>query len=137
MAEKNTSRISISVPSELLRRFDETIERIGYSSRSKAMQDAMHNLITESKWLCKKMGNGIGAIAFVYDHEVKDLDAEITEIEHKYKDIIKASLHIHLSERDCMEITAVNGSASEIRDLAQELKTKRGVKQLKVAIVTP
>ena len=46
-------------------------------------------------------------------------------------------MHVHLDAENCLEIIAVRGKASDVRDLAQELKTRRGVKQLKLAIVTP
>jgi len=45
-------------------------------------------------------------------------------------------MHIHVSEQDCMEAIAVKGKASEIRELSNELTTKRGVKILKTMIVS-
>jgi CopG family nickel-responsive transcriptional regulator len=133
----SVSRISISVPSNLLNRFDEHIERSGYENRSKAVQDAMQNLITESKWMCERMGRGVGAIAMVYDHGVKGLEAELTNVQHHFEETICSSMHIHLDKENCLEIIAVRGKSSDVKDLAQEMKTKRGVKQLKLAIVTP
>jgi CopG family nickel-responsive transcriptional regulator len=137
MTKNQVSRISISVPQDLLRSFDEHIQRLGYENRSKAIQDAMRNLITESKWLCETMGNGVGAIAMVYDHGVKGLGEELTAVQHHFEETVCSSMHIHLDQEDCLEIIAVRGKATDIRDLAQELKTRRGVKQLKMAIVTP
>ena len=137
MADDPVSRISISIPSELLRRFDDHTERLGYESRSKAVQDAMQSLITESKWMCDKMGGGVGAIAMVYDHRVKGLGDELTDIRHHFKEIICASLHVHLDADNCLEIIAVQGKTEDIRTLTQELKTRKGVKQAQLAIVTP
>lgn len=130
-------RVSVSLPQDLLRKFDEAIERVGYSDRSKAVRDAMQNLITESKWMCEKMGRGIGAVVLVYDHDVKDLDEELTEIQHRHGHLTVSSMHVHLDKSSCLEIIAVNGNAWEVRDLAQELRTRKGVKHLKLAIVTP
>jgi len=137
LAKNQVSRISISVPQDLLRSFDDHIKRLGYDNRSKAIQDAMQNLITESKWMCEKMGRGVGAIAMVYDHGVKGLEEELTDVQHHFEETIYSSMHVHLDEENCLEIIAVRGKASDVRDLAQELKTKKGVKQLKLAIVTP
>ena len=36
-----------------------------------------------------------------------------------------------------LEIIAINGDSSNVQKLAQELKTKKGITQLKLAIVTP
>lgn len=137
MAKNRVSRISISVPSELLGRFDDHIKRLGYENRSKAVQGAMQRFITESKWMCEKMGRGVGAVAMVYDHRIKGLEEDLTDIQHHFEEIICSSMHVHLDEDDCLEIIAVRGKAGNVRDLAQELKTRRGVKQLKLAIVTP
>jgi CopG family nickel-responsive transcriptional regulator len=136
--EKNyVSRISVSVPSDLLKSFDEHGKRLGYGNRSKAIQDAMQSLITESKWMCETMGRGVGAIVMVYDHSVKGLEEELTNVQHLFEETIRSSMHVHLDEEHCLEIIAVRGKASDVRDLAQELKTRRGVKRLKLAIVTP
>lgn len=137
LGDNYVSRISISVPSDLLKSFDDHIMRLGYGNRSKAIQDAMQSLITESKWMCEKMGRGVGAIAMVYNHVVKGLEKELTDVQHHYGEAICSSMHVHLDEENCLEIIAVRGKASDVRDLAQELKTRRGVKQLKLAIVTP
>ncbi len=137
MSKTQVSRISVSVASDLLRRFDDHTQRLGYENRSKAVQDAMQSLVTESKWMCEKMGKGVGAITMVYSHGVKGLEEELTDVQHHFEEVISASLHVHLDEDNCLEIIAVRGSASDVRDLAQELKTRRGVKQLKLAIVTP
>ncbi|MDQ1280422.1 MAG: CopG family transcriptional regulator, nickel-responsive regulator [Thermoproteota archaeon] len=137
MVDEQVARISISIPVDLLRRFDDHIKRLGYESRSKAVQDALQSLITESKWMCEKMGEGIGAITMVYDHEVKGLEEELTDIQHRFENIIPSSMHIHLSQDNCLEIIAVKGKGQDVRDLAQELRTKKGVKHIKLAIVTP
>lgn len=137
MADDHVSRISISIPSELLRRFDDHIERLGYENRSKAVQDAMQSLITESKWVCEKMGGGVGAIAMVYNYGVKGLEDELTDIQHHFKEIICSSMHVHLAADNYLKIIAVQGETEDIRTLTQELKTRKGVKQVQLAIVTP
>jgi metal-responsive CopG/Arc/MetJ family transcriptional regulator len=48
-----------------------------------------------------------------------------------------STMHIHLSEKDCLEAIAVKGDAEEIRKLSNELSsTRRGVKILKTMIVS-
>ena len=72
----------------------------------------------------------------VYDHDVKGLETELTETQHHHSNLITSTLHIHISEQDCLEAIAVKGKASEIRELSNELTTKRGVKILKTMIVS-
>jgi metal-responsive CopG/Arc/MetJ family transcriptional regulator len=47
-----------------------------------------------------------------------------------------STTHIHLGERNCLETIAVKGNGSEIRKLGNELAAKRGVKILKLMIVS-
>ena len=96
----------------------------------------MQNFVTEAKWVCEKQGQGIGAIVMVYNHEVKGLDEELTDVQHQFEATILSSMHLHLDNELCLEIIAIKGKASDVRDLTQELKTKRGVKGLKLALVT-
>jgi len=51
--------------------------------------------------------------------------------------VIYSSLHVHISERECLEAIAVKGDADEIRKLAQKLATKKGVKQVRSTIISP
>jgi CopG family nickel-responsive transcriptional regulator len=129
-------RVGVTFPPDLLKEFDEIINKMGYESRSKAIQDAVRLYVSEKKWLREEKADQTGVLLMVYDHEVKGLESELTETQHHHTRLISSTLHIHLSERDCLEAIAVKGKASEIRQLSDELTTKRGVKILKEMIVS-
>ena len=129
-------RIGVTFPPELLKDFDEIINKMGYESRSKAIQDAVRLYVSERKWIKEENTMQTGVILMVYDHDAKGLESELTETQHEHSSIITSTLHIHISERDCLEAIAVKGRASEIRHLSDELTTRRGVKILKTTIVT-
>ncbi len=129
-------RVGVTFPPELLKDFDEIIGKMGYESRSKAIQDAVRLYVSERKWLKEEESNQTGVLLMVYDHEVKGVESELTETQHHHASIVTSTLHIHLGERDCLEAVAVKGKGSEIRHLSDELTTKRGVKILKTMIVT-
>ena len=133
MVQKGVSRISVSVPPELLREFDLLVNEIGYD-RSKAVQKAMRNFITEYRFH-KLEGEGAGALLVLYDHEVPGLDGVLTDTQHVYGDVINASMHVHLDERRCLQIIAVKGDLEKIQELAKELMAKRGVIQFKQVII--
>ena len=132
MAEGRVSRISVSVPPDLLLKFDETVNSLGYT-RSKAIQVAMRDFITDYKWGIEEKGTVTGALNMVYDHETKGLEETITDIQHRYRETITSTIHIHLDERNCLEIVAVKGEVKKIQSLAKELTAQRGIKQLKLA----
>ena len=129
-------RIGVTFPPDLLKDFDDIITRIGYGSRSKAIQDAVRLYVSERKWVKEENATQTGVILMVYDHEVKGLESELTESQHQHSRLVTSTLHIHISERDCLEAIAVKGKGSEIRELSDLLATKRGVKILKSTIVS-
>ena len=72
----------------------------------------------------------------LYDHEVRGLENALTNLQHHYADTICSTLHIHLSEKECLEAIAVKGNAHQIRRLSDELAAKRGVKLLKTMVIS-
>jgi CopG family transcriptional regulator, nickel-responsive regulator len=130
------TRIGVTISPDLLKDFDEIIKKMGYDSRSKAIQDAVYLYVSERKWLKEENTIQTGIILMVYNHDAKNLESELTEAQHEHSEIITSTMHIHVSEHDCLEAIAVKGKASEIRHLSDELTTRRGVKILKTTIVT-
>ncbi len=129
-------RVGVTFPPDLLKELDETIDLMGYDNRSKAIQDSVRSFVAEHKWLREQKGTRVGVLVMVYDHEVKGLETNLTNAQHKHSRVICSSMHVHLSERECLETIAVKGDVDEIRSLAQELTTKKGVKQVKLTIVS-
>ena len=129
-------RVGVTFPPDLLKEFDETIGKMGYDNRSKAIQDSVRNFVSEYKWLKEQKGVKVGVLVMVYDHEARGLETALTDIQHRYGDIISSSMHIHLSETDCLETIALRGEAEKIRKLAEELSKKKGVKQTRLTIVS-
>jgi CopG family nickel-responsive transcriptional regulator len=128
-------RVGVTFPPDLLTDFDEIIRKMGYENRSKAVQDAVRVFVSERRWLQEEKGIHAGVLMMLYDHEVRGLGSTLTHIQHHYTHVICSTMHIHLSERDCLEAIAVKGDAAEIRKLSDELAAKRGVKILKTMLV--
>ena len=130
------TRISISLPSALLTKFDESMVRAGYTDRSKALQTAIHSLIDDYSWKTNDNAEGAGAIIMMYDNHIYNQDKRSTQVQHKYADIISASTHIHLENDNCLETIMVKGDIKKIRNLAKHLSENRGIKSLKVNFIS-
>jgi len=128
-------RVGVTFPPDLLTDFDAIITKIGYENRSKAVQDAIRMFVSEKRWLQEERGTQAGVLMMLYNHEVKGLESALTNLQHRYTSIICSTMHVHLSERDCLEAIAVKGDATEVRRLSDELAAKRGVKILKTMLV--
>jgi len=129
-------RVGVTFPPDLLEDFDAITQKMGYESRSKAIQDAVRLYVSERKWLQDENANQTGVILMVYDHGTRGLEGDLTSSQHHHQNLISSTMHIHLGEHDCLEVIAVKGKSSEIRHLSDELATRRGVKILKSMIVT-
>jgi CopG family nickel-responsive transcriptional regulator len=131
----NVERTSFSVSPVLLRRFDEVISKIGYRDRSRALQIAMTNFITEYTWTIEKGKGGGGAILFTYSHRPHGLQEALVDIQHQYRDVVNSTTHVHLDETRCLEIISARGQTARIQELAKKLMKTRGVTQLKLSMV--
>lgn len=130
--EENVKRISISLPPTLLNLFDSISSSIGYTERSRAIQAAMRNFISEFQWSKAPESRGSGVILLIYNHEVGGLDEKITDIQHKYRPLVSSALHVHLDESRCLMVIVVRGSSVEIKKMGEEFASLRGILQLKI-----
>jgi CopG family nickel-responsive transcriptional regulator len=129
-------RFGVSLPPDVAREFDEVTSKLGYKNRSKAILDAIKLFLADIKWTAGGSEKVVGSLSFLYDHEVKGLEEYLTDVEHEFRSIITATLHIHITKRLCHKIIAVQGSAEEIKRLALKIMSKKGVEQLKVNVAT-
>ena len=127
----------MSLPSDLLDRFDEIIEKRGYSSRSEALRDAIRNYIVNYEWMSEVQGERVGVISLVYEHDQRGLADELTEIQHRHMGLITSSVHVHLDHENCLEIIALHGDGDAIRQLAETEMALKGVKYVKLNAISP
>jgi len=130
--EDELMRIGISLPTNLLSAFDEVISKRGYSSRSEGIRDAIRNYLIDYQLLSQELGDQIAVITLVYDHDQKGLVSTLTDIQHKYSHIINSTIHIHIDPHNCLEVTVVQGDASEIRTFMNSMMVQHGVQHVKI-----
>ena len=107
---------------------------MGYKSRSKAIHDSVRTFVNEQKWLADTTGSKVGSITMIYNHEMRELESELTETQHQFESIISASMHVHISKHKCLETIAIKGPAEKIKLLVKRLKTRRGVEDVRLNI---
>jgi len=129
------TRFGVSINIRLLEDFDRLISRKGYANRSEAIRDLIRNHLVESKW---EEGDEItvGTVTIVYSHEVRDLTAVLTDLQHQFHAAIISTLHVHLDRHNCLEVMVVKGKSSDIRKIADRVIGTRGVKHGKLTMTT-
>ena len=125
-------RIGISLPENLLNKFDEIITNRGYSSRSEGVRDAIRNYIVNFEWMSNVDGERVGVITILYDHSQRGLMDNLTEIQHDFGSIIQSSLHVHLDQDICLEVVVLRGDGLEVRKAAESMMALKGVKHVKL-----
>ncbi len=125
-------RFGVSIPTNLLREFDETISQMGIK-RSKAIRLAMRNFLADRKWQYGE-GDVVGTINVIYNHEARGLDEYLTEIQHDYLDIVLSNTHIHLDKEHCMLIIIVKGNVKRVKELIDRISSKKGVRQVRTVV---
>jgi len=133
---KGVTRFSVSLPPNLVDDFDESWKSMGYENRSKAAHDAFRAFITETKWTREGSEEIAGTITLLYYLDKPGLLNHIVEVQHNFENVVLSSMHLHLTENKCLEIIAVKGKAVNVKSLSQELMTKKGVKQLKLTVMS-
>jgi len=134
---KQLERTCVSLPSDLLDRFDEIIEKRGYSSRSEALRDAIRNYIVNYEWMNEVHGERVGVISLVYEHDQRGLADDLTEIQHRHMELITSSVHVHLDHENCLEIIVLHGEGEAIREFAETVMAFKGVKYVKLNAISP
>jgi CopG family transcriptional regulator, nickel-responsive regulator len=130
--DQDLMRIGVSLPENLLNRFDEIILNRGYSSRSEGIRDAIRSYIVNYEWMSDVDGKRVGVITIVYDHSQRGLEDSLTHIQHEFGSIIQSSLHVHLDRDICLMVVVLNGDGQDVRKAAERMMTLKGVKHVKL-----
>jgi len=125
-------RFGVSLPKDLLDKFDRLIREKNYTNRSKAFGDLIRQELIKREW---QEGKEIaGAIILIYDHHKRELLNKITDVQHDFQKIIISTQHIHLDHSNCLEIVAIKGNPKEAQKLADTLKSIKGVKHVTLSM---
>ena len=132
---ENIIRFGVSLPANLLRRFDLLLRGRHYTNRSEAIRDLIRQELVREEWADSR-DEVIGAVTIVYDHDQHDLSHRLTHLQHEHADHILTSTHVHLDDHNCLEVLIVRGPGRSVRDLAERLRSIRGVKHATLSATT-
>lgn len=125
-------RIGVSLPENLLTKFDEIILHRGYSSRSEGIRDSIRSYIVNYEWMSDVQGDRVGVITIVYSHAQRNLESNLTDIQHEFSGIIQSSMHVHLDQDNCLEVIVLRGEGQDVKTAAERMMSLKGVKHVKL-----
>ncbi len=120
-------RFGVSMEADLLRQFDRLTKRKGYKTRSEAIRDLARQAIVEEEWEAED-AEVVGAVTIVYDHHVRELVDTLRELQHHAHGTVLCNTHVHLDARNCLENIVLKGRSRDVRRVADQLISTRGVK---------
>ena len=127
-------RVTITLDDDLLDDLDRLSSLRGYQNRSEAIRDLVRAGLQQTNTKTGK-GDCVAALVYVYDHSARDLAQRLTRNFHHHHDISLATLHVHLDDDTCMEVTALKGSTGEVQHFADHIIAERGVRYGQVVVI--
>ena len=135
--EQDLSRIGVSLPENLLEKFDTIITKRGYSSRSEGIRDAIRSYIRYYDWMSEVEGERIGILSMTYDHSQRGLITSLMDLEHEFSAITRSAVHVHISHDECMEILILHGDGKDVQAIAERIMAQKGIKNVKLTTIRP
>ena len=108
------TRFGVSLDERLLAKFDRLIGGKGYANRSEAIRDLIRESLVREQW---ELGDvdAVGTLTLIYDHETRELEERLTELQHAHYQAIVSTLHVHLDPHHCLEVLVLRGKASLLK----------------------
>ncbi len=127
-------RITATLDKDLVEELDRFQKDRGYQNRSEALRDLLRAGLQEVAPE-NEGGACVGALVYVYDHEVRALAKRLTTAQHDHHDLSVATLHVHLDHNSCLEVAVLRGSSADVRHFSEHVIAERGVRHGRLVIV--
>ena len=128
-------RVTITLDDELMADLDRIIATRGYQNRSEAIRDLARSGLEQASVEVAGSRLCVAALVYVYDHHARELPKRLTQGFHEHHDLSQATLHVHLDEESCLEVTVLKGKGSEVQAFANHVIAERGVRHGHVVYV--
>lgn len=130
---QGVSRISISIPENLLAELDHMVDNRGFGSRSQAICDMIAHEVNEHR---TELGEDImtGTVNLVYNHSVPGLQKKLHDLQYEHIDEVISTLNINLAESKTLSVVLVQGPANRLSQIADKMTTLRGIESGKLLL---
>jgi CopG family nickel-responsive transcriptional regulator len=121
-------RVTVTLDDDLMADLDRIIAARGYQNRSEAIRDLARTGLAQAAGEVAGTQNCVATLMYVYDHEARELPKRLTRGFHRHHDLSLATLHVHLDEESCLEVTVLKGHGNEVQSFANGVIAERGVR---------
>ncbi|MGD0091885.1 MAG: nickel-responsive transcriptional regulator NikR [Planctomycetota bacterium] len=134
--EPELVRLGISIPADLLKRFDLLLSARNKQNRSDAIRDLIRDRLVQEAWSEGK-SELVATVTLVYDGQGTETQRALAEGKRALGMHLLACLHVRLGPRQEMELMALRGPAASIRTEAESIRASKGILHGKVVFTTP
>ena len=127
-------RFGVSMEKDLLKELDSFIENKGYANRSEAIRDFVRENLASQK-VTRKDQPVVATLTMIFEHEKRELAGKLTKHQHSRHGLVVSSTHIHLDKHNCLEVIILKGKAKEVKEMADNLMTARGIIHSKLILL--
>jgi CopG family nickel-responsive transcriptional regulator len=130
------SRIGIALDSDLLKRFDRSIAKSGYTNRSEAFRDLIRDRLVTAQTAAPDT-TVVGTVTLIYDHHASGISEKLTELQHAQHELVVSTSHAHLDYESCLEVLIVHGKSAQVEQFADRLIGLKGVQHGRLVMTVP
>jgi CopG family nickel-responsive transcriptional regulator len=94
--------------------------------RSEAVRDILRDALNQDPAVGRR--RALCRPVYVYEHEKRELASRLVATQHHHHDLSVATLHVHISHDDCLEIAVLKGDMAEVQHFADDVIAQRGVR---------
>lgn len=128
-------RITMTFDDELMAEIDEYMAETGHQNRSEAACDLVRDSLKKRPNVDDANRSCVGAVVYVYDHETRELAKRILHDHHGHSNLSIASMHVHMNEHSCLEVSLLKGPRGEVEHFGRHVIAEKGVRYGELVIV--
>jgi CopG family nickel-responsive transcriptional regulator len=128
-------RYTISLDDDLAAQFEQWSVQHGYANRSEAIRDLVRDRLGKESLQQANQSHCVAVVTYVYDHHERAIGQRLLEEQHAHHDLSVSTLHVHLDEKNCLEIAVLRGHTHEVQAEANSLVAKRDVRHGMVHVI--
>lgn len=122
--------ISITLPDELVTKFDSFVKERGYFSRSEAFRDAIRTIMNQSEAGKLETTAEAAIVMTAADIRRRDIDIRLVELRNDFEDVVIENLHRYIEKEYCVDVFLLQGDHTKILDFVGRVRGIRGVQQV-------
>jgi CopG family nickel-responsive transcriptional regulator len=128
-------RVTVTLDDDLVAEIDRFIETRAYQSRSEAFRDLVRTGLQQVYGETGESKDCVAALAYVYNHDVRDLAKRLAEARRDHHDLTIATTTVDHGHESSFEVALLRGATVDERRLAQQIIAERGVRHGRLTLV--